>query len=273
MEYLLGKPVSEEIRKKVKEKVLLKKRKPKICILLNNEDSSSLIYVKAIIKACLEVNIDSEVININSEDDYIKYINLINEDSLIDACLITRPLLRNVNEEKIISLLKPSKDVDALNPHALGKILVGNEELIPSTALAMVRMLDYYHIDVKGKKVLVIGRSISVGKPISLLLLNRHATVTIAHSRSVDLNNQLKEYDLIVGALGKAQFIDSNLMKEGAIVLDAGIHYIDNKIVGDVLPSEKLSYISKVPGGIGVITTSCLMENILTCYEVNNNDK
>ena len=124
---------------------------------------------------------------------YIKYINLINEDSLIDACLITRPLLKNVNEEKIISLLKPSKDVDALNPHALGKILVGNEELIPSTALAMVRMLDYYHIDVKGKKVLVIGRSISVGKPISLLLLNRHATVTIAHSRSVDLNNQLKD--------------------------------------------------------------------------------
>ena len=103
MEYLLGKPVSEEIRKKVKEKVLLKKRKPKICILLNNEDSSSLIYVKAIIKACLEVNIDSEVININSEEDYIKYINLINEDPLIDACLITRPLLKNVNEEKIIS--------------------------------------------------------------------------------------------------------------------------------------------------------------------------
>lgn len=272
MEFLLGKQVAQEIKNEIKSQVLLKKRKPVLYILLNKDDQSSKGYADMIKRTSLEVGIDVVIKDVSSFDEYVEMINLINKDKNIDSCLITRPLVSGCDENYIVSLLDSKKDVDAINKDSLGKILIGNEKFVPNTALAIVKLLEYYHIDLSGKKVLVIGRSLSVGKPTALLLLNRNATVTIAHSRTKDLSSELKNYDIVIGALGKPHFIDAQYMKDGAVAIDAGIHYLDSGIVGDIKPSDKLSFISKVPGGVGIITTSCLLKNVLSSYEENNDD-
>lgn len=272
MEYLIGKPVAELIKKQLKEKINNKKRSPLLQILLNYEDESSVGYCNMIKKTSEEVGIKVEVILIKSKQEYIDKIKIINEDKNIDACLITRPLLKNCNENEIISLLDANKDADAINHQSLGKILYGNEKFVPNTSKAIIKLLEYNNINLEGEKVLVIGRSLSVGKPVSLLLLNRNATVTIAHSKTKDLMLELKNYDIIIVCIGKQHFIDGKFAKEGAIIIDAGIHYLSDKIIGDVIPSDNLSFISKVPGGVGVITTCCLLETVLSCYEENTND-
>lgn len=272
MELLLGKPVVEKIKEELINKIALKKRKPCLSILLNQDDESSLGYVNALERLAKQLSIKTIIERVKDKNQYIELIDKINKDSNIDACLITRPLVNNAKEKEILSLLNPQKDVDSLNYQSLGKILVGDERFVPNTALAIIKMIEYYHIDVEGKKVLVIGRSLSVGKPVALLLMNRNATVTIAHSRTKNLNEELANYDIVIGALGKPHFIDSNFMKKGSVALDAGIHYLEKGIIGDILPSENVSQISKVPGGIGPITSICLMQNVLSCYEENSHD-
>lgn len=272
MELLLGKPVSEKLKNELKVKVLNKKRKPFLQILLNNKDDSSIGYTNMICKVANEIGIEVEIKRVNAPEEYVEFIDVINKDKNIDACLITRPLVKGSDENQIFSLLNPKKDADAVNYQSLGRILTGDERFVPNTSLAIIKLLEFYNIELTGKKVLVIGRSLSVGKPVSLLLLNRNATVTVAHSRTNCLSEELKNYDIIIAALGKPHFIDGSLAKEGAIIIDAGIHYLESGIVGDVKPSDKLSYISKVPGGVGIITTSCLMETVVSCYEENTND-
>lgn len=272
MEYLLGKPVSDQIREELKEKISHKKRKPVLCILLNRDDESSLGYVNNLVKTGGKLNIEVKVIIINSLQEYLYNINYVNNAKDVDACLITRPLVKGVKENEVVPLLDYKKDVDSINHQSLGLILTGNEKFVPNTALAIIKMLDYYHIDLESKKVLVIGRSLSVGKPVALLLINRHATVTIAHSKTKDLDNELKDYDIVIAAIGKPHYIDSNKMKPGSVAIDAGIHYLETGIVGDIIPSDNVSYITKVPGGIGPITVSCLLNNVVTCYEENTND-
>ena len=268
--FLLGKEVAENIKLKVKSEVEQLKRKPTLCILLNKEDSSSVSYANSIIKSATFVGINAFVKDVNNYDNDINYIN---NSSEIDACLITRPLLKGTDERRIISLLNPNKDVDAISAENIGKILHGDESLVPNTAKAIIEMIEYHNISLSGKKVLIIGRSISVGKPVAMLLLNRNATVTIAHSRTNNLDDELSKYDIIIAAVGKPHLIDGDKMKEGAIVIDAGIHYLEDGIKGDVKPSARLSLISKVPGGVGPITSACLMQNVLSCYRRNNNGK
>ena len=268
--FLLGKEVAEIIKNKVKNEIESLKRKPSLCILLNKNDSSSVSYANSIIKTASYVGINAFIKEVNNYEEDIDYINKSDE---IDACLITRPLLDNVDEQKVISLLDSNKDVDAISPANIGKILHGDESLTPNTAKAIIEIIEYHNIALSEKKVLVIGRSISVGKPVAMLLLNRNATVTIAHSRTKNLDDELSKYDIVVVAIGKPHLIDGDRMKEGAIVIDAGIHYLEDGIKGDVKPSDKLSLISKVPGGVGPITSACLMQNVLSCYRRNKNDK
>ena len=270
MEYLLGKPVADAIKQELLEKVSTCQRKPKLVILLNKEDTSSVGYANTIVKTANSLNIDAEIKEmVQDENEYIKVIDELNNDSSVDGVLVSRPLNSNLNENKILSHLSYKKDVDGINSQALGELFMGDEIIVPNTANAIVKMLEYYNIPLKGKKVLVVGRSLSVGKPCSVLLMNRHATVTVAHSRTENLNEELSKYDIVIAALGKPHFLKGDLMKEGAIVIDAGIHYLDSGIVGDVEPSDKLMYLSKVPGGVGPITNSCLMKNVLTCYMLN----
>lgn len=268
MELLLGKEIALKIREQLKENLSNLDRKLKLVCLVNKEDPSSIGYCKSQEKLAATLGIDYLLIEMEpNEKDYIQKINQINNDDLIDGCLITRPLFKGADEEKIISLLNPLKDVDAMNSHSLGEILINKEDAIkPATPRAILELLKGYDISLKGKDVLVVGRSISVGKPVALMLLNEHATITIAHTRTIDLNEKMSRADIIIAAVGKPHVLDAKYAKEGAIIIDAGIHYLEDGIVGDVLPNEKLKSISKVPGGVGILTSTLIMDNVYRCY-------
>lgn len=270
MEILSGKPVAEAIEKSIARQILTLPRKPHLKILLNPEDDSSKGYVRSLLKTGDRIGMRITVEDLSSDFKSCRErIGELNRDPDTDAVLITRPLPGNLKEDEILSCLDPTKDADALNPSSLGKLFSGAEVLVPNTAKAIVRMLEFYRIPLQGKKVLVVGRSLSVGKPVAMMLLNRHATVTIAHSRTENLDRELQNYDIVIGAVGKLHLLKGNHMKEGAVAIDAGIHYTENGIYGDILPDEKLAFISSVPGGVGPITTACLMENVLLCYLEN----
>lgn len=272
MELLLGKLSADRIKENVKNKIATYSRKPKMVVLMNENDSSSVGYVNAQVKLGSTLGIDIEVkVMPSDEESYLKAIKDINEDDLVDACMITRPLFKGANEAKIFKTISPLKDVDCMNSATLGGLFAGEKDaLSPATARAIIEMINDNHIDVSGKKVLVIGRSISVGKPASMLLLNMNATVTIAHSKTTNLKELLLDSDIVVAAIGKPELIDGSLMKDGVIVLDAGIHYLEDKIVGDVKVTPNIGKISKVPGGVGSVTSACLMDNVTLCYEKRN---
>ncbi len=273
MEYLLGKVIADEIKEKVKKQIANLKRKPKYAIILNSEDRSSYYYVKSQEKLANEFGIEVVVFETKpSEEAYIELINKLNDDSSIDALLITRPLFKGADEKKILSYVNYKKDVDAINPYSLGKMFMDDPFLVPATAEAVIKMLDYYNIDLVGKKVLVVGRSLSVGKSVAMLLLKKNATVTVAHSKSKNFEKEYASSDIVVAAVGRKHLLDSSEMNENCVVVDCGIHYEDDGIYGDVKPSNKVKMISKVPGGIGPITSALLMEHVLKCYMENNND-
>ncbi len=267
MKLLLGNDIRDQIKENIIEKINVLSEKPCLTVLVNQNDSSSLGYVNALEKNALNLGINFKRILIDQEKRYIDTIENLNQDPNCHAIMVTRPLIKGCNEKEILSLISPLKDVDVMNEKSLGKIFIGDDDLAPATAKAIMLILDYYNIDLKGKDCLVIGRSISVGKPVSMMLLNKHATVTIAHSRTTNLFDKVKNYDVIICAVGKPHFLDSKLAKESAIIIDAGIHYLDDgRIVGDVIPSNNVNMISKVPGGVGAITTMVLMENVLKLY-------
>ena len=268
MELLIGKEISNRIREELKENLAKLDRKLKLVCLVNKEDASSIGYSKSQAKLASNLGIDYELVEMEpTKEAYEKEIKRVNEDDLIDGCLITRPLFKGANEEEIISLLNPLKDVDGMNATSLGELLINKEDAIkPATPRAILELLKGYNIEIKGKDVLVVGRSISVGKPVALMLLNEHGTVSIAHTRTVDLNSKLGQADIVIAAVGRPHIIDSSYCKEGAIVIDAGIHYLEEGIIGDVVPNEKLKAISKVPGGVGILTSTLIMDNVYRCY-------
>lgn len=268
MEYLIGKEASEKIKLEVKNEVELLKIKPCLAVILNRYDEASKIYIQAQQRNAEQLGIEYVLFDLEpSEEEYIKTIHKLNNDKKISAIMVTRPLFDGADESKILSQIDPNKDVDAMNAMTLGFILTNRKDsLAPATAESIMELLAYYNIEVSGKKVLVIGRSITVGKPVALMLLNKNATVTIAHTRTQNMEELMMGSDIIIVAIGKAEAIDSAKMKKGVIVIDAGINYVDNKIVGDVKTSEVPSLISKVPGGIGTLTSACLMRNVLKCY-------
>lgn len=273
METLKGKPVAEEIEQRVMRQISSLRRKPHLKILLNPEDDASKGYVRSLSKTGDRIGIRITVEDLPSDPKTCrKRIEELNKDDDTDAVLITRPLPANLKEDEVLPFLDPEKDADALHPLCLGKLFSGEERLVPNTAKAIVRMLEFYQIPLQGKKALVVGRSLSVGKPVAMMLLNRHATVTIAHSKTKNLDAELKGYDIVIGAVGKMHLLKGSCMKEGAVAIDAGIHYTENGIYGDILPDEKLAFLSGVPGGVGPITTACLMENVLLCYLEHHHD-
>ncbi len=272
MELMFGKIAAEKIKTRIKSEIATFETKPHLVVLLNEKDISSKGYCASQERLANELGIKFTLINMKpDEKTYLDTINSLNNDQEVDAVLITRPLFKGADEKKIIEALNPYKDLDAMNTLMLGKIFKDDKDgLFPATARAIIELIDEYKIDLEGKNVLVIGRSISVGKPVAMMLTNRNATVTLAHSKTKNLNDMLKHYDIIVVAIGKPHLIDSNFMNDNAIVIDAGIHYLDDGIKGDVIPSNKVKYLSKVPGGVGTITSACAMDNILKCYRYNH---
>ena len=215
----------------------------------------------------------SEIVRMDastSEEELIHTIQKLNQDHTVDGILVQLPLPSHIDEDKILDLIDPSKDVDGFHPTNVAKLLLGQDGLVPCTPQGMMVLLDEINYDLTGKEVVVVGRSNIVGKPVSLLCLHKNATVTMAHSRTKDLKAVCQRADVLIAAIGKAKFFNKDYVKEGAVVLDVGINRDENnKLCGDVDYDDVkdiASYITPVPGGVGPMTIAMLLENTLHAY-------
>lgn len=267
-----GKRVAEHIRKEVRDGVKKLKEEtgivPGLAAVLVGNNPASQIYVRNKRKACEEVGIYSEEHNLpdeTKEGDLLLLVEKLNHDEKIHGILVQLPLPKQINEAKILRAVSPLKDIDGFHPENVGLLVEGNPRFIPCTPYGIIKLLDYYNIEIQGKEAVVVGRSNIVGKPVSLLLLHRHATVTICHSRTKALPEVTRRADILVAAIGHAKFITEDMVKEGAVVIDVGINRLPNgKLSGDVdfeRVREKASYITPVPGGVGPMTIGMLLWN------------
>ncbi len=273
-EIIDGKKVSEHIRAEIAEGVEKLKAEtgvtPGLAAVLVGEDPASEIYVRNKRKACANAGMYSEEHKLPAETTEQELLNLVdrlNNDLNIHGILVQLPLPDHINEAKILRAVTPLKDVDGFHPYNVGLLVEGNPSFISCTAHGIIKMLEFYNIDIAGKQAVIVGRSNIVGKPVSMLLLHRHATVTICHSRTKPLDEVTRRADILVAAIGRANFITADMVKEGAVVIDVGINRNEEgKLTGDVdfeAVSQKASYITPVPGGVGPMTISMLLWNTL----------
>ena len=267
---LVSKVLREQLAKDVKKFTEESGDKPGLAVILVGDNPASAVYVRNKHKACLEVGISSYQIEMSAdtdEDTLLNKIDELNDDPKVNGILVQLPLPPHISEEKVIGRISPEKDVDAFHPENVGKITIGNYQFLPCTPAGIVELLKYYNIEVSGKRCVVIGRSNIVGKPMSLLLLERNGTVTVCHSKTKNLSEITKEADIIVVAIGRAEFLRGDMVKEGAVVIDVGINRLDDgRLVGDVKfdeVSKIASAITPVPGGVGPMTITMLLKNTL----------
>lgn len=271
--------VKEEVAKEVAE---LKTRGivPGLAVIIVGDDPASRVYVNNKKKACEQLGMLSREYTMpaeTTEDELLSLIKELNADPEINGILCQLPLPSHLNEELVINTIIPEKDVDAFHPHNVGKIMIGNYDFLPCTPAGIMEMLKYENIDISGKECVVIGRSNIVGKPMSMLLLHKNGTVTVCHSRTKNLKEVCLRADILVAAVGRANFVTADMVKEGAVVIDVGINRLENgKLCGDVNFAEvepKASYITPVPGGVGPMTIATLMKNTLTAAKKQNGVK
>lgn len=282
MQILDGKIVSQSVKDSIKEKVAALKQEgkktPHLAAILIGTNGASETYVASKVKSCEEVGFKSTLIRLDeniAESVLIDNIKKLNNDADVDGILVQLPLPKQISEEKIINLIHPDKDVDGFHPMSIGKMVQGLPTYIPATPYGILLMLEHYKIDTKGKHAVVIGRSNIVGRPISILL-NRNAypgncTVTVCHSHTANLKEICLQADILVAALGKPQFLTADMVKENAVVIDVGITRVPDAtkksgfaIKGDVdfaNVAPKCSYITPVPGGVGLMTIAALLMN------------
>jgi len=268
-----GKKIAEESRKKLKERVKRLKIKPTLAIVLAGERPDCKIYVENLQKACEELEIKSKLHTFPEHVEQRKLINFIEDlsnDDSIHGIIVEMPLPSHLNEKLVLRAISPMKDVDGLNPITVGNISIGNEFLAPATPKGIMRILEKMKIPVEGKEVVIINNSNVVGKPLSLMLTNRFATVTICHIKTKDLKTHTLKADILITAVGKPNLIKKDMVKKDAVVIDAGIKRIDDKIIGDVdfeNVKDVASYITPVPGGVGPMTVTMVLENTLIAAE------
>ena len=271
-EIIDGKLVSAKIRSEIAKDVAAFKAEagfaPGLAVVIVGNNPASLVYVRNKAKACAEVGIESFEIALpeeTTETELLSRIADLNNDPKVHGILVQLPLPRHINEESVINAIYPEKDVDAFHPMNVGKILIGNYSMLPCTPAGVIDLLDHYKISISGKKCVVIGRSNIVGKPMAQLLLERNGTVTVCHSRTQNIEDEMRAADILVVAIGKAEFVKGRMVKPGAVVIDVGINRnADGKLVGDVefsSVSEVASYITPVPGGVGPMTITVLLKN------------
>jgi len=273
-ELIDGKKVSEDTRAEIAKGIEELKSSsgitPGLAAVLVGDDPASEIYVRNKRKACEKVGIYSEEHKLpaeTTEEELLELVNKLNNDDKIHGILVQLPLPDHINETNILRNVSPLKDVDGFHPENVGRLVEGNPRFISCTPYGIIKMLDYYNIEIKGAEAVVVGRSNIVGKPIGILLLHRHATVTTCHSRTKDLGEVTRRADILVAAIGRANFITADMVKEGAVVIDVGINRNEEgKLTGDVdfaNLSDKVSYITPVPGGVGPMTITMLLWNTL----------
>lgn len=272
-----GKKISEELRLKTAEAVKNRKdsvRAPGLAVIIVGNNPASRIYVNNKKKACEICGFTSYEYAISEdapEAELLSLIEKLNNDDGIDGILCQLPLPSHMDENKVIDAISPEKDVDGFSPVSTGNLVAGKPCFAPCTPAGVVEMLKYEGIEISGKHCVIVGRSNIVGKPAALLMLQENATVTVCHSKTKDLAQEVRRADIVIAAIGKAGFITEDMIKEGAIVIDVGINRLENgKVTGDVdfeAVKEKASYITPVPGGVGPMTITMLMKNTLTAWE------
>lgn len=289
MQILDGKKVSLAVKNSVREKTELLiqqgKKVPHLAAVLVGNNGASETYVASKVKSCAEVGFKSTLVRLNENTDeagLVSVIEKLNADPDIDGILVQLPLPSQIKEEKIINLIDPMKDVDGFHPVSIGKMVLGQPSFIPATPYGILLMLEHYKIETSGKHAVVIGRSNIVGRPISILLNSNqypgNCTVTVCHSRTKDLENICRQADIIVAALGIPGFLKPGMVKDGAVVIDVGITRVEDTskksgfaIRGDVAFDEvapKCSYITPVPGGVGLMTIAALLMNTLKAAQL-----
>lgn len=266
-----GKALSEKIREGLKNEVeQLKSRgiKPCISVLLIGENPASQVYVRNKKKAAEELGMVSSVYNLEKDVPEERMLNLLNElnrDSTVHGILIQLPLPSHLNEEKLLSLIDPKKDVDGFHPENMGLLLKGTPRFEPCTPLGVIRILEHYNIKIEGRDAVVVGRSNIVGKPMAIMLMKRNATVTICHTKTQNIQDKIERADILVVAAGKPKAVKGEWIKEGATVIDVGINRLpDGKLTGDVdfeSAVKRAGYITPVPGGVGPMTIAMLLSN------------
>ena len=278
-----GKVISAAVKEEVAKEVAELKTQgivPGLAVIIVGDDPASRVYVNNKKKACEQLGMLSREYTMpaeTTEDELLSLIKELNTDPEINGILCQLPLPSHLNEELVINTIIPEKDVDAFHPHNVGKIMIGNYDFLPCTPAGIMEMLKYENIDISGKECVVIGRSNIVGKPMSMLLLHKNGTVTVCHSRTKNLKEVCLRADILVAAVGRANFVTADMVKEGAVVIDVGINRLENgKLCGDVNFAEvepKASYITPVPGGVGPMTIATLMKNTLTAAKKQNGVK
>ncbi len=272
-EIIDGKALAKKIRAELKLEVDELKKKginPKLAVIMVGEDKASKVYVKNKSKACEEIGVEFEEFLLKEDikmEELLSLINELNNRSDVHGILLQSPIPKHLNINKAFNAIDYRKDVDGFNPINVGKLVIGEDCFISCTPLGVIKMLEEYGIDIEGKNAVVIGRSNIVGKPLAQCLLAKNATVTICHSRTKNIHEITNNADILVAALGKPGYIKSHMVKEDAVVIDVGINRTDEgKLVGDVdfeTVSQKASYITPVPGGVGPMTIAMLMNNVV----------
>jgi methylenetetrahydrofolate dehydrogenase (NADP+)/methenyltetrahydrofolate cyclohydrolase len=289
MTLLDGKVVSAEIKNEIKEKVNSRKAKglkaPHLAAVLVGENPASEAYVGNKIKSCHEVGFESSLVKRDetvSEEELLDIVNQLNTDPQVDGYIVQLPLPKHIDENKILLAIDPAKDVDGFHPVNVGKMMLGLPCFLPATPYGILKLLEYYKIPTEGKHCVVIGRSNIVGTPMTILMSRKNypgnCTVTMAHSRTANLPEITKQADILIAAIGIAEFVKADMVKEGAVVIDVGMNRVDDpsrksgsRLTGDVLFEEvapKASYITPVPGGVGLLTVTALMLNTLQSLEI-----
>ncbi len=265
--------VKDEVRSEVQELEARFGRKPCLCVIIVGENPASQVYVRNKVKAAAYTGMDSRLIELPaeiSEEELLDRIRELNDDPLVDGILVQLPLPKHINEERVIDTISREKDVDGFHPANVSGLWLGKDCIVPCTPAGIMRLIDSVGVELKGKMAVVVGRSNIVGKPVAKLLLDRHATVVIAHSRTADLGAVTRLADVLVVAVGKAGLVTGEMVKPGAVVIDVGMNRnAEGKLCGDVdfASCEKVaSWITPVPGGVGPMTIAMLMKNTIHCF-------
>ncbi len=276
-EIIDGKKISQEIKDEVREKTAELKAKgvtPCLAVILVGNDPASQVYVGNKKKACEYCGFESVSIELpeeTTEEELLNVIDGLNKDNKVHGILVQLPLPKHINEERVILAIAPEKDVDGFHPVNVGNLLIGRPGFVSCTPAGVIELLRRSGVSIEGKECVVVGRSNIVGKPMSVLMLRENATVTVCHSRTKDLKEVTKRADILIVAIGKPKFITEEYVKQGAVVIDVGIHRIeDKKLCGDVdfdAVSGKCEKITPVPGGVGPMTIAMLMKNTLIAAE------
>jgi methylenetetrahydrofolate dehydrogenase (NADP+)/methenyltetrahydrofolate cyclohydrolase len=265
-----GKALALKIKGEIAAKVKKLSRPPGLGTILVGTDPGSLSYVAGKHRDCAEVGIASIRIDLQAtanESEILAAVSQLNNDANCTGFIVQLPLPAGVDAQKVLAAVEPKKDADGLHPNNLGKLVLDSKTIVPCTPKAILRLLNEYQINLSGKSVLIIGRGTTVGRPLSILLSQKsvNATVTLAHTATTNLDELLKNADIVIAAIGKAHFIKPQMIKAGAVVIDVGITRIDSQLLGDVDPAitSVAGYLAPMPGGVGPMTRAMLLSNLL----------